>query len=196
VIERVFGHQERAMRKRNVATASAGVALGLIITPMLDMSFQILSFFIMTYHPSALEGHVNGDLALPKPSGPGGQSLDLSVSEPEIEANLQVIVKAVPKGATNEHERVDGQPTQIYVKATEDAAPALVADDGEAVDASMRKLSDRLKRSVAGGMRGNIRLDCQGDLKHQYVMRIFDVCKAAGFDNVAFAAPAVERRKD
>ena len=54
------------MRKRHVATASAGVALGLIITPMLDMSFQILSFFIMTYHPSALEGHVNGTLPPPK----------------------------------------------------------------------------------------------------------------------------------
>ena len=96
----------------------------------------------------------------------------------------------------NEHERVDGQPTQIYVKATEDAAAILVADDGEALDVSMRKLTDRLKRSVTSGVRGNIRLDCQGDLKHQYVMRIFDVCKAAGFENVAFAAPAIERKKD
>jgi biopolymer transport protein ExbD len=186
------------MRKRHVATASAGVALGLIITPMLDMSFQILSFFIMTYHPSALEGHVNGTLPLPKvTSGPTPEA-DLlpPTSDPDVEAGLQVIVKAVPKGAANEHERVDGQPTQIYVKSTEDAAPALVADDGEGLDVSMRKLTDRLKRSVAGGLRGNIRLDCQGDLKHQYVMRIFDVCKAAGFENVAFAAPAVERRKD
>jgi biopolymer transport protein ExbD len=183
------------MRKRHVATAPAGVALGLIITPMLDMSFQILSFFIMTYHPSALEGHVNGTLPPPKGFRNDNPTDDLipPVSELEIEASLQVIVKAVPKGGTNEHERVDGQPTQIYVKATEDAAPALVADDGEALDVSLRKLTDRLKRSVAGGMHGNIRLDCQGDLKHQYVMRIFDVCKSAGFENVAFAAPAVSR---
>src|SRR6266704_1912795 len=33
------------------------------ITPMLDMSFQILFFFVMTYHPSALEGQL--DLHLP-----------------------------------------------------------------------------------------------------------------------------------
>src|SRR5437660_1202894 len=39
--------------------------LGLIITPMLDMSFQILAFFIMTYHPSALEGHIPGSLVPP-----------------------------------------------------------------------------------------------------------------------------------
>src|SRR5947199_10561747 len=43
--------------------SSVGVQLGLIITPMLDMSFQILAFFIMTYHPSALEEHLAGSLA-------------------------------------------------------------------------------------------------------------------------------------
>ena len=53
------------MRQHRGATDMGGVALGLIITPMLDMSFQILSFFIMTYHPSALEGHINGNLVPP-----------------------------------------------------------------------------------------------------------------------------------
>jgi biopolymer transport protein ExbD len=188
------------MKRRNVSVGSTGVALGLIITPMLDMSFQILSFFIMTYHPSALEGHVNGTLPPPKSefvrdTKPVDDPLP-PVSDPEPESNLQVIVKAVPKGAANEHERTDGQPTQIYVKAIEDAAPNLVADDGEAVDVSMRKLTERLKRSLVGGIRGNVRLDCQGDLKHQYVMRIYDVCKSAGFENVAFGAPAIERKKD
>src|SRR4051812_15284330 len=33
------------------------------ITPMLDMAFQLLAFFIMTYNPSDLEGQL--DLALP-----------------------------------------------------------------------------------------------------------------------------------
>jgi biopolymer transport protein ExbD len=53
---------------------SGGVNLGIVITPMLDMSFQLLAFFIMTYHPSALEAHIDGKL-LPPPkvamSGPG-----------------------------------------------------------------------------------------------------------------------------
>src|SRR5262245_55976659 len=55
------------MRKRpSVPSAMTGVQMGLIITPMLDMSFQILSFFVMTYHPSALEGHIDGNLLPPK----------------------------------------------------------------------------------------------------------------------------------
>jgi biopolymer transport protein ExbD len=41
---------------------SAGVNLNLVITPMLDMSFQLLAFFIMTYHPSALEASIEGKL--------------------------------------------------------------------------------------------------------------------------------------
>ena len=47
----------------------AGSEVTLPITPMLDMSFQILSFFIMTYHPSALEGHIPGSLAPPESGG-------------------------------------------------------------------------------------------------------------------------------
>ena len=52
-------------KRRKIPTAP-GVQLGLIITPMLDMSFQILAFFIMTYHPSALEGHIPGSLVPPE----------------------------------------------------------------------------------------------------------------------------------
>ena len=44
--------------KRHQTPGAPGVQLGLIITPMLDMSFQILFFFVMTYHPSALEGQL------------------------------------------------------------------------------------------------------------------------------------------
>src|SRR4051794_13625176 len=33
------------------------------ITPMLDMAFQLLTFFILTYHPSGMEGQM--DLSLP-----------------------------------------------------------------------------------------------------------------------------------
>src|SRR3954469_25884519 len=92
---------------------AGGVQLSLIVTPMLDMAFQILSFFIMTYHPSALEGHINGSLVPPTKTATHSKDNNkpeenlLPDTEPEIEASLVVIVKAVPKGAPNEHERTD-----------------------------------------------------------------------------------------
>lgn len=195
-----------SQRSRHNDPGSGGVNLGLIITPMLDMSFQILSFFIMTYHPSALEAHVNGKLV--PPSNPlihGKQKnipLDdplLSNSDPELEASLQVFVKAIPKGGM-ERTRTDGQPAQFYVKKPEDVdMGAPIADTDEPLDVSLRKLKSALKSVLAGGaaaMKGNIRLECQGDMKHRYVMEIYDICKSAGFQNVAFVAPAPDKKAD
>ena len=53
-------------RTHNKGGGAQGINLSLIITPMLDMSFQLLAFFIMTYHPSALEGHIPGSLVPPE----------------------------------------------------------------------------------------------------------------------------------
>src|SRR5260370_14857090 len=73
------------MRTKYQDHSTPGVNLGLIITPMLDMSFQILSFFIMTYHPSALEGHIAGSLAPPTKVATTGQENKLEdvLSVPE-----------------------------------------------------------------------------------------------------------------
>src|SRR3954447_21403460 len=92
--------------KRKAVEGSPGVQLSLIITPMLDMSFQILSFFIMTYHPSALEGHINGNLVPPTKAAIASKNPVkiendlLPDTDPELESTLQVIVKAVKKGET------------------------------------------------------------------------------------------------
>src|SRR5438477_9989569 len=84
---------------------SQGVQLGLIITPMLDMSFQLMAFFIMTYHPSALEGHIDGNLLPPtlvanksKNVVPTPIDLPAIEEEPQLQDVLVVAVKAVGKG--------------------------------------------------------------------------------------------------
>jgi biopolymer transport protein ExbD len=196
---------EEAMSQhsRHKDDGAQGVNLGAIITPMLDMSFQILSFFIMTYHPSALEGHINGNLVPPanplikgkEKNTPTEQPL-LADSDPDLEDTLSVIVKAIPKGGM-ERGRSDGQPAQMYIKKKEDTDLTLVADTDETIPDSYKKLKARLKASVGGGtMQNNIRLDCQGDLKHKYVMELYDVCKSSGFKNVSFVAPVAGQKKE
>src|SRR5438477_9504059 len=69
------------------------------ITPMLDMAFQLLMFFILTYHPSALEGHM--DLSLPAAGEAKAKQepeVDPSKSDTELElpSQMTVIVKAAP----------------------------------------------------------------------------------------------------
>jgi biopolymer transport protein ExbD len=195
-----------SQRTRHNDPGSMGVNMGLIITPMLDRSFQVLSFFIMTYHPSALEAHVNGKLVPPsnplikgkEKNTPTDEQL-IPDSDPDLEASLQVVVKAIPPGGV-ERTRSDGQPAQIYIKKSEDAdLGAPIADTDEPLDDSLKKLKARLKEALAGPaatMKGNLRLDCGGDMKHRYVMEIFDICKGAGFQNVSFVAPPPEKKKD
>ncbi|MFO0964163.1 MAG: biopolymer transporter ExbD [Gemmataceae bacterium] len=55
------------MSKRNT-DSGGGVNLGLIVTPMLDMSFQLLAFFIMVYSPNADEEFIGADLTRSKAS--------------------------------------------------------------------------------------------------------------------------------
>src|SRR4051794_5964424 len=97
------------MAKRHAQSGgpSGPVNLNIIITPMLDMAFQLLAFFIMTYHPSALEGHIDGTLLPPAKfaiKGPAdkNQKKDDTPSvdddEPKLTETLLVKVKAVPKG--------------------------------------------------------------------------------------------------
>src|SRR5208283_5160419 len=95
-------------RKRAANPAPQGVQLGMIVTPMLDMSFQILAFFIMTYHPSALEAHIPGSLvpdnpAIRDPNKPPIPMPEIPVpAEDKLLAGLEdaitVKIKAVAKG--------------------------------------------------------------------------------------------------
>lgn len=174
---------------RRVRTDFAPASNAAVITPMLDMSFQILAFFIMTYHPSALEGHVQGQLATPRAEAvvkPIDDPLPPS-DVPEPGDALTIVVRAVPRGQL-ERQRSDGQPTQILVQTPEDVVPALAADADEPLDASLSKLFAQLTRRAVRE-RGAVRLECAGDLKHQYVMRVYDVCRRAGYGAVSFVAP-------
>src|SRR5438552_9514771 len=101
--------------KRHQTPGAPGVQLGLIITPMLDMAFQILAFFIMTYHPSALEGHIPGSLVPPDnfaKKGPKDPSIPnpeeaLSVPEdqllPDLKEAISVTLKSIAKGQEFSH---------------------------------------------------------------------------------------------
>src|SRR6186713_2783818 len=59
------------------------------ITPMLDMSFQLLAFFIMTFKPAPTEGQIM--LTLPKEEG-GGATLPGPI---DVEKPVHYIVRVV-----------------------------------------------------------------------------------------------------
>jgi len=194
------------------AGGSEGVNLGLIITPMLDMAFQLLAFFVMTYHPSAVEGHIDGKLLPPvQPPAIGGTPKDKDVvpqKDPDIDDikdKYFVIIKAVPHGQIR-GKLEEGEPTQIQLKRPESpAAPDTLADvdsnavtvkeNGERVLAGWESGLDTLKKELeriqknSGGAEAIINIQADGALHHGFVVRAYDVCKLAGFKAIGFAPP-------
>jgi biopolymer transport protein ExbD len=188
----------RSMRhKGGHRDSGGGVQLGLIITPMLDMSFQLMAFFIMTFHPSALEGHIDGNLLPPKEIAqrsktpvPTPTDLPAVDDEPALQDVLLVIVKAVGKGQT-EGQRVDGEPTRIMLQRPENTEAATISDSDSTIAEGLRRLTAELKKET--GPKANIKIEGDGDLKHQFLMQVYDACKQAGYKNISFVAPARER---
>lgn len=189
-------------KRKYTSTSGGGVNLAYIITPFLDMSFQLLAFFIMTYSPSALEGHIDGKLVPPidvatKAKLPVPEMNLPPDSDPDAAETLIVTIKAVGKGQTDGN-RHDGEPSQILLKQAHDAQPLPISDATDAtLDEGLRKLEAELKRILAqpGAVKSNIKIDGDGDLRHMYVMRVYDVCKRANYQNISFVAPKFNRPK-
>lgn len=207
------------VKHRSVAGGgSQGVQLGLIITPMLDMAFQILAFFIMTYHPSALEGHIPGNLAPPEKmltKNKDNTNLNpnenlLSVPEDELVPELTDAITVRVKATTKDQEigsRTEGSPAQIFIKTALDTNEDLVADvNVDLKKEALPRLDARLKEMLKKGAtnKTNIKIAADGDLRQQYVMMIYDTIKLArikdgdktvGFEKIHFVPPPVLNAK-
>jgi biopolymer transport protein ExbD len=116
-------------RKHDFGRGSGGgVNLGLIITPMLDMAFQLLAFFVMTYHPPVNVGFVEGDL-LP----------------PTKEVEKKVKEKEKPKGKEKKDDKTPKEfKDKIEDKKPEDKTPEQVEEDEkvEVVRVTVRAVKD------------------------------------------------------
>jgi biopolymer transport protein ExbD len=192
--------------KRKHQPDETGVNLGIIITPMLDMAFQLMAFFIMTYNPSALEAHIDGTLLPPTKvatKGPDTTPMEMDIppidTEPQLLDVLMVTVKAVPKGQT-EGSRLEGEPSKIFLKRPESPTADVVGEvvDGPVDDKKLthlHRLEAELKKIVKeSGPGANIKIEGDGKLKHRFTVQVYDVCKQAGFKNVAFVAPVLDKK--
>ena len=131
------------------------------ITPMLDMSFQLMAFFILTFRPTPQEAQLA--LSLPKEDG-GGQSVP-SVSLEVEDEELVVQVYAADTGAIAD---IVAAPKTGNVPLGPDSA----------------KLFDYLKdRPKAAGAR--LKFEFAERLNYEYAIKLLDEGKRAGFDRIS-----------
>jgi biopolymer transport protein ExbD len=152
------------------------------VTPMLDMAFQLLSFFLLTFHPDA-QFEVEMDLALPQKAS--DMAADPTLIDPTMASNKDLdaqdmtdvpTVTAVAAGdAANR-----GQISSLSVEHLGNANPVSSLDDLE------KALKEKFK---ADDFRRAIKVRGDPQLKWSAMLEVMDACHRAGFTRVSFAAP-------
>jgi biopolymer transport protein ExbD len=151
-------------RKRKDETP---VDVTLPITPMLDMSFQLLSFFILTFHPMPTEGQLSINL----PNINAADKPDDSPTPPEENKKDEYTVTLIANSS--------GEIANISMKGP-------TADLGNI--RGMAELYDQLQKIAKSSSRGpegiSITIEASNDLIYGRLIEVMDRCKKAGYDSV------------
>jgi biopolymer transport protein ExbD len=136
------------------------------ITPMLDMSFQLMAFFIFTFRPAPSEGQIA--MSLPKEEG-GSDAIPSPVDDKPV--NFVVTVDGGANGTIGN------------MTIREKDGPA----GGDSIGASIDRYQAELKKRKAalGGKPSKLTLEIGDGILHEYVVRLLDVGIGAGFEDIA-----------
>ena len=164
------------------------------IPPMLDMTFQLLVFFMLWFRPSSLEGQM--DLALPseKPSATDknvsqapSNVIDEDAEEPKEPPEVTIVITSVQ---ANQGEGADevGKIKEISVRLKEGATP-IVAEgaDPEKMLLLLQEHLRKVRETLTN--KNDVLMKAERRLKWQYVVKVRDACQRAGFTNSHFSPP-------
>ncbi len=149
------------------------------ITPMLDMTFQLLFFFILNYHPNALEGQM--DLSLPAPTDNKAietpeKPLPSDSQSDDIPAQVKVIVK------TQQGTDAEGLISRVTVEELTGST------DIEVLSGKVDKLQKHLERIGENvENKKSVLIKADGKLKWASIVQVMDACRKAGFTDIGFA---------
>jgi len=165
--------------------SDAGSKVSLPITPMLDMTFQLLFFFIVNFHPADLEGEMN--MALPVDAEKQAKDeKDVKKDskadkdpEPEFPSDLTVKVRTVTDGVN------DGEISDIFVRNIEGKEDPV--GNGAVAIAGLKRYLAAKRETLTN--KDAVKVQGDGKLKVRNVMKVMDACRQCGFTNVSFVPP-------
>jgi len=153
---------------------------------MLDMTFQLLFFFIATFKlPSGMEGSM--DLNLPSEATKAAQPLDkvdptaTSSTDPtiDLQAEITISVQTQAQGAD-----ADGI-SNITIEETAGKTPV-----PPPYSRDLHELTDKLAEiHKTADAKQSVKIQGDAGLKWRGVIKVMDACRKAGFDNISFAQP-------
>jgi biopolymer transport protein ExbD len=144
------------------------------VVPMLDMAFQLLAFFILTFKAPSAETHI--DLHLPTtpaalPAAPRGQARPNASRAVDADLENDLLVRA----------------------EADDLGDLKMLRLGEAPVQDLAALGQRLRRytRLLGNRPLRVRLVADDRLRYEPAARIIATCSAAGVASVRLAQPGV-----
>jgi biopolymer transport protein ExbD len=142
------------------------------ITPMLDMSFQLLAFFVFTFDPAPIEGQI----AMSLPKEEGGEAI--AMPNPADEKPEAFIVRVEAAG--------NGTISKISIMKKDDVVPTPV-DLGADVAAYQKELKARYAaiQGAEAKAKAKVTLEIQENLLQEYVVQLLDNGIRSGFSNIA-----------
>ncbi len=149
------------------------VALGRVVTPMLDMTFQLLFFFVMQFKPPISEGQI--DFNMPSDGPSNSQTVENQLDEKPDEYKLTIIAPT-------------GIPAVIQWRSGLAEPETFALDENQSVGSMIRALEDKLKTitkpAEGKGKPPVINIESDKRLKYAVLILIMDACKKNGFNNV------------
>jgi biopolymer transport protein ExbD len=149
------------------------VNISLLVTPFLDMSFQILAFFIFTFRPTPQEGQI--PFLLPAQAEKGGKSEKASDEPIDVPTDLTVIVESTAGG-------IDG----LALRSAPEGKPPKT----EAIPGGIDGLYNHLKklRPTIDPKQSVVKIQSRGVLLYENLVSVMDVVRKTGF-SPGFDAP-------
>jgi len=138
------------------------------ITPMLDMSFQLLAFFILTFKPAPTEGQI----AMTLPREVGGQAVGFPTVSDDKPVRYIIKVEANDEGTIK----------KMTLKEADSANEA--QDIGVKMDGYMDELK-KLAEKHKGKQPVKLTLEIEPRLIQEYVVALLDHGIRAGFSDIA-----------
>jgi biopolymer transport protein ExbD len=174
-------------RRRNDGPAPE---VQLPITPMLDMAFQLLAFFIFTYHPSGLETQM--DLALPanEAKAKDKESVNPNVEShptPDIDLPVDLTVIVTTPDGPNRGDIASVDLLEAQGGRTSIPGPV------EKLLPNLTEVLTKKKTEIASG-RDAIKLQADKDIRWAKIVAVMDSCRSAGYKDISFAMPAAGAR--
>jgi len=176
-------------KRKKKAEKQVETDLNRVVTPMLDMTFQILFFLIMNFRLPTPEGQI--DLFLPKEDegSPQTQPIDQLDEKKEDEYRLRLIIY---KGADENQGAIAAmtwKPKKTPLEPINPADPEKSAEGDDylrRLDPLMYGLVVKLRefQPKDGGKQPTIKIECDRKMRYAELLRVMDVMRKMKFTNV------------